>query len=285
MGRGKFLRHLATEVLGEELARKVWGRIEIIGDIAVIRKPFDVELKYLVPLAKALLKRLPYVKSVWASVSAVEGEYRLRKYVHLAGERRSETIYREHGCLFKVDITKVYISPTLNYEHLRVAKQVRPGEFIINMFAGAGLFSVIIAKLSRPSKVVSIDINPYAYGLMKENIKLNKVGDVVEPILGDAKDIVLNFESIADRVLMPLPELAYRYFPYAVKALKDSGIVHVYEFDKGSSKGEVMEKVWSKYEYLGRELEINLELLSSRIVRSVGPKRWQVVLDLRVKKP
>ncbi|MCD6301623.1 MAG: class I SAM-dependent methyltransferase family protein, partial [Staphylothermus sp.] len=158
MSRGKFIRKIAREVLGEENARKIWGRIEIIGDIAVIRVPFDMDSEELVPLAEKIIAELPYVKSVWAGLPGVAGPYRLRKYVHLAGEKRSETIYKEHGCLFKVDITKVYVSPTLNYEHKRVAQQVKPGETVVNMFAGAGFFSIIIAKYSKPKIVHSIDI-------------------------------------------------------------------------------------------------------------------------------
>lgn len=55
---------------------------------------------------------------------------------------------------------------------------------------------------------------------MVENIKLNKVEDVVEPILGDAKDLVLNrLRSSATRVLMPHPELALDYLDNLLKIL------------------------------------------------------------------
>jgi len=111
----KYLRKLAIEVLGEELGRSIWSRMEIIGDILVLKKPFNIDVNVLKPLAEEVLKRLPYVKSVWCAVSKVHGEYRLREYVHLAGENRSETIYKEHGCIFKLDITKVYISQRLNW--------------------------------------------------------------------------------------------------------------------------------------------------------------------------
>ncbi|MEL9908834.1 MAG: hypothetical protein QXP97_03565 [Desulfurococcus sp.] len=112
------------------------------------------------PLAEELLKRFPYIKSVWAVIPGIESPYRLRKHVWLAGEQRSETVYKEHGCYFKVDINKVYISPSLNYEHLRIARAVKSGEVVVNMFAGAGLFSIIIAKHAKLQKVYSIDINP-----------------------------------------------------------------------------------------------------------------------------
>ncbi|MEM4717920.1 MAG: class I SAM-dependent methyltransferase family protein [Desulfurococcaceae archaeon] len=222
MTRGDFLKKIASEILGEKYAQRIWKRVEFIGDIALIRTPIGLDPVELQPLANELLRRFTYVKSVWAAIPGVSGEYRLREYVWLAGERRSETIYREHGCLFKVDFTKVYISPSLNYEHIRVARLASPGEIIINMFAGAGLFSIIIAKHSKPSRIYSIDINPYAYSFMKENIRLNNVEDIVIPILGDSKNVIEeNLKNTANRVLMPYPELALEYLPYALSALKN----------------------------------------------------------------
>ena len=284
LGRGRLLREIAREVFGDEVAGKVWGRVEIVGDIAIIRKPPELEVSILKVLAQELLKRLKYVKSVWAATTPIEGPYRVRQYTHLAGEPRSTTLYREHGCVFKIDITKVYISPALNYEHIRVAKQVRNGEFIINMFAGAGLFSIIIAKHAKPKKVISIDINPYAYELMKENIKLNKVEDIVEPVLGDAGEVVLKYKETADRILMPLPELAYEYLPRAVYALKKEGTIHIYDFISTEKENQAIEQAKTKYTTKLKELKTNPHIQYARIVRSVGPRYYQVVLDIGIGK-
>jgi len=231
------------------------------------------------------LKRIPYVKTVWAAIPGVEGEYRLRKNVWLAGEQRSETIYREHGCLFKVDINKVYISPSLNYEHIRIARLVKPGEVVVNMFAGAGLFSIIIAKHSKPSRVYSIDINPYAYEYMVENIKLNNVEDVVIPLLGDAKQVVEEkLVGVADRVLMPYPEKALEYLSTALKALKQGrGWIHVYLHvftEKGEHWKSKAEKIL--VDKL-RELKVDdYKIHQVRKIRNVGPRTHQVVLDVEV---
>lgn len=284
MSRGKFLKKIAAEVLGEDTAKKLWGRLEIIGDIAILRKPPDIDLDVLRPLAEEILKRLPYVRSVWAAVTPVTGEFRIRDFAHLAGEERSTTLYKEHGCVFKVDIRTVYISPALNYEHARIARLVRPGEFIINMFAGAGLFSIIIAKLSKPSKVVSIDINPTAYRLMVENVKLNKVEGIVEPVLGDAREVVRRCcVGRADRVLMPLPELATDYLPDAISALRGEGIVHVYYFMTARGRDGAVEGAKSVFADLLDKSGVEWEFLSGRVVRSVGPRYYQVVLDIRVR--
>ena len=279
------IRKLAHKVLGGRKAKKVWSRIEIIGDIAIIRKPPDVNIEVMKAIGEEILKELPYVKSVWCATSEVRGVYRLRNYVHLAGEYRSETVYVEHGCKFKLDIAKVYVSPALNYEHKRIAEMVKSGEIIVNMFAGVGIFSIIIARKVSPVKVFSIDINPYAYKYMVENVRINKVEDYVIPILGDAAEIILEkLVHVADRVLMPLPELAISYLKYAILSLKNRGFLHTYLFIRANNRGESLEKAEETY---SQELEKhvkNYKLISSRVVRSVGPRKYQVVLDYYIEK-
>ena len=56
---------------------------------------------------------------------------------------------------------------------------------------------------------------------MEENVKINKVSRQVFPLLGDSKEIIqTQLQGVADRVLMPLPEKALEYLPYALSALK-----------------------------------------------------------------
>lgn len=276
------MKKIAREFLGEDYASRLWRRVEFIGDIALIRTPLGMDPRDLKPLAEELIKRLPYVKSVWAAIPGVTGEYRLRRHVWLAGEERSETIYREHGCLFKVDINKVYVSPSLNYEHIRVARLVEPGEMVVNMFAGAGLFSIIIAKYSRPRLVYSIDINPHAYKYMVENIALNRVEGLVEPILGDAKQVVEEkLVGVADRVLMPYPELALEYLPYALKALRGGrGWIHVYLHVHTSKNEHWRTRAQSIVEDRLHELGARHRVVNIRKIRNVGPRTHQVVVDV-----
>ncbi len=282
----RLVREIAREILGGEKARAIWGGLDIVGDIAIIRKPPGVELEELKVLGEELIRRLKWLRSVWAAVSPIEGSYRLRSLTWLAGEKRTEAIYREHGCLFKVDIAKVYISPRLSYEHIRIARLVKPGENIINMFAGAGLFSVVIARHSRPSKVISIDINEDAYRLMLYNIELNRVGDIVIPIRGDALEVIDRYINSAQRILMPLPELALKALPKAVGAIDREGYIHTYEFIRANNKLEALEKAENIYREAlnsyGDVAEYRVE--GRRVVRSVGPRRYQVVLDIWIRR-
>ncbi len=286
------IRDIVKRIFGNDIAGKVWDRLEIIGDIAIVKSPRLAGLKDPLSLdeyriiANEIMKIHKNVKSVWLAITPAAGEYRVRKkYVHLSGERRSETIYKEYGCKFKVDITKAFLTPRLSYEHLRVAKLVREGEKVVNMFAGVGTFSIIIACKSKVRLVHSIDVNPFAWKFMVENIKINKVEDRVIPHLGDSAEIIKRkLTDLASRVLMPLPGLALDYTEYALQALRKRGIIHIYLHIRALKGEDPLAKAISLARRRAEGLGAKVIGSSARIVRLVGPRIYQVVVDLDIKK-
>jgi len=261
------------------------GSYDIVGDIAVIRIPNDLRHRAK-EIAKAIMEINRHVKTVLNQVSPVSGSFRLRRLEWIMGEKRTVTIHKEYGCLFKVDLEKCYFSPRLSYERFRVAELVRPSETVINMFAGVGCFSILIAKRSKVDKVYSIDLNPWAIKYAIENIRLNGVEHIVEAILGDAKMIIEErFVETADRVLMPLPEKAYEYLDYAIEALKpNGGTIHYYDFIHAGKDEDPICKVKEKISRKLNKFGIDFKVEFGRIVRTVGPRWFQVVLDVRVNK-
>ena len=282
--RGRGLKNRLKAVLTEDEIAELKSSLEIIGDLAIIKLPPKLKPKASL-IAKTIMEIHRNVKAVYGQVSPVLGEYRVRRLSFLAGTPKTETIHREHGCLFKVDVAEAYFSPRLQHERLRVAKLVRDGETVVNMFAGVGCFSIIIARHAKPNIVYSIDLNPKAYRYMVENILLNRVADKVKPILGDSKSIVEErLVGVADRVLMPLPLKAKEYLPSAVKALKPrGGWIHYYD-SIHAVKGEnpIWKAAWSIPEKIG---SFRLKVSGGRIVRSIGPNWYQVCLDISAEKP
>jgi len=152
------------------------------------------------------------------------------------------------------------------------------------MFAGVGCFSVIIAKTVPQSKVFSIDVNPTAFNYMKENIKINRVYGKVTPLLGDSKAVInAQLQGKADRVLMPLPEKALEYLPYAFLALKPSGgWVHFYDFQHATGNENPVDKTEQNVAKKLDNLGVDYSFSFSRVVRSTGPNWYQTVLDIQV---
>ena len=275
-------KHLSDVLSPEDLA-SAYNSYDIIGGIAIFRLP-QASRKNAQNIAKAIMSVHTNVKTVLAQVSPVAGDFRLRRLVHVAGENRTSTIHRESGCLFSVDVERCYFSQRLYHERSCIARLIKPNETVVNMFAGVGCFSIVIAKHASTSKVFSIDVNPAAFQFMRENIRLNRVYGKVIPLLGDSKAIIeRRLQHVADRVLMPLPEKAFEYLPSAISALKTSGgWLHYYDFEHAEKTENPAEKTKLKVTEKLSSLNVAFGFPFSRVVRTTGPNWYQVVLDMQI---
>lgn len=254
-----------------------------IGDIAIIKIPSN-QIHRKKTIAKRVMKKNNHIKTVLNQVSSVKGTFRLRKLEYVLGEAKTTTIYKEYGCCFNVDLASVFFTPRLSYDRRRIVDLVSYDETILNMFAGVGCYSILIAKHRPVKRVFSIDLNPKAVELLKDNILMNRVPDKVIAIEGDAQDVISSrLKQSCNRVLMPLPELAYEYLEFGIQALDGGkGIIHYYDviFAK---KGEdpikrLIHSITPKLKTLTYVYRIN----NSRIVRMVGPRGYQIVLDIDI---
>jgi tRNA (guanine37-N1)-methyltransferase len=291
------LKEALKDVLENNELKKLVKSYDIVGDILIIKIHPDLESKREI-LAEALHKIYPRVRTIAAvSLYAHTDElYRTRDLEVIWGDENMETIHKESGCFFKVNPKHVFFSPRLSYERMRVAKKVLADETIINMFSGVGCFSIVIAKMQPQTKIYSIDVNPYAYEYMKENVTLNKVEGRVIPIPGDVREelkkLELELVGVADRVLMPLPEEAHSVLPLAVRALKSDkegagGVIHYYDISTGRKGDELFNVPIQRANGIISSVfgnSVRMEIEEKRIVRSVAPWKYHVVLDLRVVK-
>ena len=261
-----------------------YNAFDIIGNIAIFKLP-DSSAAKADAVARAIMNRHKNVKTVFTQTSAVTGDFRLRNLMFVAGENRTYTVHKESGCSFAVDVSSCYFSPRLLHERMRIARLVYPDEVVINMFAGVGCFSIIIARHAQARKVFSIDLNPAAVKFMEENIRLNRVYGKVVSLKGDAKTIInASLRRCADRVLMPLPEKAITFLPSALSALKTSGgWLHVHNFERAASPVAPEEKVRRKVGSALAALDVDFEIPFVRVVRSTGQNWFQLVADVQIK--
>lgn len=279
------LKSLLRDKLTSEEIAIVYKSYDVVGDIAVIRIPEPI-LGHRETIAEALMLQHKHVKAVWRQSSPVSGGFRLRELEWLRGEKETETVHKEHGCLFKVDIKDCYFSPRLAFERMRIANLVSADEVVVNMFAGVGCYSITIAKHSGAARVFSIDINPVAVRYMRENALLNKVVDRVLPLEGDARTVIeKTLRKTANRVIMPLPEKAYEYLDTALCAVKpEGGYIHLYCFEHAKKGESPVEKAKSKVAEKLRKRNVIFELPFARIVRQTGPNWYQLVTDIKVER-
>jgi len=277
----KRLRDKLSAALPSEELDKVYSSFDVIGDIAIIKIN---ALQNAEAIANQIMACQKNIKTVLTPTTSIMGDFRVRELKHLAGEINTVTCHKESGCFFKVDVEKCYFSPRLSFEHSRIAKLVESGETVVNMFAGVGCFSIFIAKTASQTRVYSIDVNPAAFQCMEENVRINDVEESVFPMLGDAKDIINSkLQAVADRVLMPLPEIALEYLPCALSALKQTGgWIHYYDFQHAPGKENPAEKTKLKVAEKLDCLGVNYVFANSRVMRPTGPNWYQTVVDIKV---
>ncbi|TRO51869.1 class I SAM-dependent methyltransferase family protein [Candidatus Bathyarchaeota archaeon] len=280
----KRLRNTLFNILSSENIGRVYCSFDVIGDIAII-KASPVSQINTQNAAEAIMSRHRNVKTVLLQAGPVAGDLRLRRLIHVAGKDKTTTVHSEFGCLFAVDVEKCYFSPRLSYERMRIAKMVESNEVIVNMFAGVGCFSIIIAKHAKPSRVFSLDVNPAAIHFMQQNIRLNRVYDKITPLMGDSKEIINNrLQRVADRVLMPLPEKARSYLPYALSSLKATGgWIHYYGLEHANKAEKSSDKIKLKVTETLDALGVAFEVQRVRVVRSTGPNWFQLVADVQIR--
>jgi len=272
------LKEAATGILSKREIEDLYGAFDQIGDIIILRIPDSLVSKKEI-IGNVLLEKVKTAKSVFYQSSPVSGDFRTRKLELLAGEDKTETEYKEHGCRFIVDVEKAFFSPRLSTERDRIANLIQDGETVINMFGGVGMFSIIAAK-KKKCTIYNIDINPNASRLCEQNISLNKLVGKVESITGDATKIIEDrLTGIGDRILMLLPERSDEFLDSAIKAAKKNGIIHYYCHVHGDKKNEVSRLA---KEHFLETIKTKAEVLGSKIVRPVGPRFYQAVVDAKL---
>jgi len=208
-----------------ELTKHLPTSYDIIGSIAILKLKEPV-ISVRNKIGQAIINSQKNIKTV-AWDKGVKGALRVRDLEIIAGENRTETTHKEYNIKLNLDVAKVYFSPRLSGEHYRISRLVEPGEMVLDMFAGVGPFSIMIAKYSKAERVYSIDLNTFAIKYLIQNIDQNKVSNIF-PLEGDVRLLIRKIPKV-DRVIMNLPLGAQEYMREAFAILKYNGVVHYHE--------------------------------------------------------
>ena len=280
--RPRTLRDTVHAIVPQNLLVDLPRSLDVVGDIAIVELSPKLE-PYALEVGTGILQANPHVRLVLKKTSEIMGAFRTRGLQVLAGSGGTETVHREFGCSYRLDASTVYFNPRLAHERCRLAKQIGAGDLVVDMFAGVGPYSILIAKLQPHSRVYAFDINPSAIKYLKENILANGVTDQVIPFLGDARELSrIVVQGCADRVIMNLPSEAEHYLDAASYLLKDGGgYVHFYCFTRrGMNLDSVKERF--KESLLTQQRSVQ-SFGYCNVIREISPSRVQVAIDALVK--
>jgi len=205
----------------------------------------------------------------------VTGETRDPDVRVLAGAGETETIHREHGTRYALDLAETTFSPGNKAERARMGEVVADGERVFDMFAGIGYFTLPMARAG--AEAVAAEIDPVAYRYLVENAVLNGVEGGVEAYRADCRAVAPDLDPV-DRVVMGYYD-AHAYLDAALSALGPGGIVHLHE---ATPEPEVFDRPVGRLEAAATERERGIEVLDRRVVKSHAPGVEHVVIDARV---
>lgn len=244
---------------------------QLLGDVIIITLREELEIRKN-DIAKALLSMYPGCRTVLLD-RGISGRMRQPMRELIAGDK-TETIHRENGCQFRLDTMQIMYSQGNLTERKRMSGYGK-GEVVVDMFAGIGYFSIPMSVHSKPLKIYAIEINPVSFGYLKENIRLNRVENIIEPVEGDCA--LVTPRGIADHVIMGYFD-AHPYLEQGISALVHGGILHYHEAVPEAVEQRPVNRIVETAGKLGRKVKI----IEVRRIKKYSPGVWHVVVDAKI---
>jgi len=287
--------------LGKEELEVLPSGFQNLGEIIILNLNKDI-LKAKKIIGEKVLELYPKVKAVYNKEGEISGEFREPKLKLIAGEKIKEVEVLENGIKYKFDVTKLMFAKGNINERVRIAKDVKPEEIVVDMFSGIGYFSLAIGKLSLAKKIYSIEKNPCAFRYLKENIKINNIKNI-EAINGDNKKIISKLVKKgikSDRIVMGYLPPPKEFLQDAFKISKKGTIIHYEDLLVDSEKSDDSQTLSHKrcaqdekikdeekrvMDFVGEEAEkfgFKIKLLKLVRVKNYKPHVGHYVLDVEV---
>jgi tRNA wybutosine-synthesizing protein 2 len=177
-------------------------------------------------VGEALLSLVGGADTVLAR-DGIEGPHREPEGTVLAGEGDTETVHREHGTEYALDLSEVMFSPGNQAERTRMAERVDADERVLDPFAGIGYFTLPMARSG--ATVTAVERNPASFSYLVENVVRNGVSERVETYRADCRDVIAGFpaETTFDRMVMGHYD-AHEFLADSLAVLAPGGTVHVH---------------------------------------------------------
>ncbi|MEA3201961.1 MAG: tRNA (guanine37-N1)-methyltransferase [Thermoplasmata archaeon] len=252
---------------------------DVVGHVLIVKIPEALRHRER-EIAEALLETTPRVRTV-CDDEGVSGELRVRALRVIVGDPDTRTEHAENGVRIRVDPARVYFSPRLATERMRVARLVSPGERVVDLMAGVAPFALVIAKHAKPARVDAIDLNPDAVAFARENVALNKAASVVFPEHADARAWSAAHAGVADRVITNLPHAAHAFLEDALRTLKPEGAWHYHCIQPEDALGRHLAELAARARDAGRGLRVS----ATRVVRAYSPRERHFAVDFAVGPP
>lgn len=267
-----------SDFIPPDLLKTVPDKWEKIGDILIIKLSKELN-EYKEKIGEIYADFLS-CKTVLNDIGGITGEYRKPDVEIIYGISDTETIHKENNVRFKLDPRKIMFSSGNMDERIRMANISNSKETIVDLFSGIGYFTLPIAVHSKPKKIFACEKNPEAYEYLRQNIVLNNVTNIVEPLFGDNREIAP--KNTADRIIMGYIGKTSNFLGIAFNCLKkNAGIIHFHE--KYPEK-KVPEIALKNIKNVADSYNRDIKLMQYKEIKSYAPGISHFVFDIGVVK-
>ena len=277
---------------------------DIIGNIAIVKFARNEKAKGKKRIAELLLKNNKNVRTILEKVGKFSGRLRTQKTKYIAGEKTKEALYRENNCSFLLNVETCYFSPRLSSERKEIAERVKKNEDVLVMFGGVAPFAIVIAKLRKARRVVSVELSKECNKYALENVKRNKVN--VEIVQGDVRRVlqthlntinstgsssltkqqrvssvrkkVPKLNGSFNRIIMPRPNLKDSFLDVAFKKVKKKGEINYYGFYHELEKENLIQLIEDE----AKKARKKIKILRIKKAGEIGKHKYRYRVDIKI---
>ncbi|MEM4259590.1 MAG: hypothetical protein QXS38_02425 [Candidatus Pacearchaeota archaeon] len=251
---------------------------DILGNIAILKFDWKESQKKKKKEAEEFLKEHKGVRTVVEKTERFKGRLRTQKTRWLAGERNLEALYRENGCEFRFNVESCYFSPRLASERKKIASMVKKGENVLVMFGGVAPFAIVIGKLSKAARIVSVELGRECSRYAVQNVRRNKLEARVKVMQGDVRKVVPKLEEKFDRIVMARPRLEDSFLDIAFPAVKKGGMIHYYGFCSENEVDFMKKTILDEAKKAGKKIK----LIKIEKAGDIGMRSFRYRADIKV---
>jgi tRNA (guanine37-N1)-methyltransferase len=250
---------------------------DIFGNIAIIKGEKKMR-KEKIDEARELLKK-PGVLTVLEKATNVSGRLRTIKTKHILGKKNKIAELKENGCIFRLDVESCYFSPRLSNERQIIASKIKRKDKVLVMFAGVGVYPVVIYHYSKPEKIIGVELGRECCKYFEKNIILNKMPlDKIKIIQGDVKKKVDSKLGKFDVVIMARPNLSETFLKWGLLASRPGTRLFYYGFCKDDSLKEMVDELLKEAVKYKRKLKV----LKSTPAGEIAPYKHRFRIEFKV---
>ena len=249
----------------------------------------------------------------------ITGEHREPSVEVIAGSGDTETVHREYGTAYALDLAEVMFSPGNKAERARMGDVVRAarderseqkaakrsnGETASPETRGeqreersaetrtgseatrervldmfAGIGYFTLPMARAGATVTAVEHNPDAFRYLIENVRLNGVDDWVHPYRADCREVAPELTDDPVDRVVMGYYDAHEYLDAALAALATGGVVHMHET---TPEQLVFDRPIERVEAAAADAGRDVEILDTRCVKSHSEGVAHVVVDARI---